>query len=73
MTARARRKVDIESVLKQDGVILDAIRRGVREAMKQYIFAGESMVSWKDGKVVYIPPEELKKILAEEEAEAALA
>lgn len=63
----AKRTVDIDALIAQGKPITDAVRRGAREAMKQYIQAGESMVSWKDGKVVFIPPAELKKMLAEGE------
>ncbi|MDL2274874.1 hypothetical protein LJC22_01960 [Desulfosarcina sp. OttesenSCG-928-G10] len=58
-------KKDIAELLKQDGLVLEAIRKGSREAMKQYIQAGQSMVSWKDGKIEMIPPEELKKMIEE--------
>ncbi len=60
-----KREVDISALWQQGGGVRDAIRRGGLEAMKMYIRAGESMVSWKDGKVVFIPPAELEKMLAE--------
>lgn len=62
-----KREVDIAALFRDDNVILDAVRRAGLDAMRQYINAGKSMVSWKDGKVVHIPPEELKKMLAEAE------
>ena len=55
--------VDIEALISDDSQVMEAIRKGSREAMKQYIRADESMVSWKDGKIVMIPPEELKRML----------
>ncbi len=60
----AKRDIDIGALFRQGDAVRDAVRRAGLEAMKQYIAAGESMVSWKDGKVVHIPPEELKKMLA---------
>ncbi len=60
-----KREVDISALIEQGDVVRDAIRRGGLEAMKMYIRAGESMVSWKDGKVVFMPPAELEKMLAE--------
>jgi hypothetical protein len=63
----AKKDVDIAALFEQGDAVRDAIRRGGLEAMKQYIRAGESMVSWKDGKVIRIPPEELEKMLAEAE------
>lgn len=63
------KEIDIDALIERDDLILDAIRRGGLEAMKRHIQAGVPMVSWKDGGVVHIQPEELKKILAEAEAE----
>jgi hypothetical protein len=63
----AKREVDISALFQQGDTVREAVRRGGLEAMKMYIRAGESMVSWKDGKVVYIPPAELEKMLAEAE------
>lgn len=57
------RQVDIEALIKEETPVTEAIRRGSIEAMKQYVRAGESMVSWQDGKVVMIPPEKLAEML----------
>jgi hypothetical protein len=54
---------DIEALLEQTELITEAIRQGGREAMKQYIQAGQPMISWKDGRIVKIYPRELEKIL----------
>lgn len=62
-----KKDVDISALFEQGDAVRDAIRRGGLEAMKQYIRAGESMVSWNDGKVVRIPPQELERMLAEAE------
>ena len=62
-----KREIDISALFEQGDAVRDAVRRGGLEAMKMYIRAGESMVSWKDGKVVRIPPAELEKMLAEAE------
>ncbi|MDR3077933.1 MAG: hypothetical protein LBV15_04115 [Planctomycetota bacterium] len=58
-----REPVDIEALIKQGEPIKDAIRKGAREAMKRHIAGGVPMVSWKDGKVVEIPVEELARML----------
>ena len=63
----AKKNIDISALFEQGDAVRDAVRRGGLEAMKQYIRAGESMVSWKDGKTVRIPPAELEKMLAEAE------
>lgn len=43
--------------------ILDAMRRGVREALLRHKLAGNPVAVWRDGAVAWIPPEE---ILADE-------
>ena len=60
--------VDIDALIKDGKPVKDAIRRGGIEAMKQYIRAGESMVSWRDGQMVMLSPDELRAMLAQYEA-----
>lgn len=38
----------------------DAVRRAVRHALLMHKQAGNSIASWKDGKVVIIPAEEIE-------------
>lgn len=63
------KSVDIDALIKAGKPVKDAIRRGGIEAMKQYIRAGESMVSWRDGHMVMLSPDELKAMLAQYEAD----
>lgn len=65
--------VDIEALIKAGKPVKDAIRRGGIEAMRQYIRAGESMVSWRDGQMVMLSPEELKVMLARYESDEAVS
>lgn len=62
-----KKNVDISALFEQGDAVREAVRRGGLEAMKLHIRAGVPMVSWKDGKVVHIPPSELEKMLAEAE------
>lgn len=39
--------------------ILDAMEQGVREALRWHKFLGNPIAIWKDGAVVWIPPEEI--------------
>ena len=39
--------------------ILDAITRAVREAVEQHRRAGNPIAIWRDGKVVWLQPEEI--------------
>ncbi len=57
------RNIDIDELIRQEKPVLDAIRRGGIEAMKKHIQAGKPMVSWKNGKIYMIPPDELAEML----------
>jgi hypothetical protein len=39
--------------------ILDAVNRAVTKALRRHKERGESIVIWRDGKVVTVPPEEI--------------
>jgi len=67
--AMSGKKVDIDALFLEKTPITEAIRRGGLEAMKRHIQAGVPMVSYKDGQVIHIQPEELTEMLAAAEAE----
>lgn len=39
--------------------ILDAMREGVREALLRHKMAGNPVAAWRDGRVVWIQPEDI--------------
>ena len=39
--------------------ILDAMREAVSEALARHKFAGNPVAAWKDGRVVWIQPEDI--------------
>jgi hypothetical protein len=39
--------------------ILDAMRRGVHEALIRHQFAGNPVAEWRDGAVIWVQPEQL--------------
>jgi hypothetical protein len=50
----------IEAVDFEDDEQVDrAMRRGVAEALREHKRKGHSVIIWRDGKVVRIPPEEI--------------
>jgi hypothetical protein len=56
----AEREPSMEE-LWEDGRAIDrALREAVREALIRHKKLGESIVIWKDGKVVWVPPEEIE-------------
>ena len=52
--------------------ILEAMKRAVREALVQHKAAGNPIASWRDGRVVWIQPDELLVDPAPEEGSDAL-
>jgi hypothetical protein len=47
----------------------NGVKRGVRAALREHKLLGHSIVIWRDGKVVEIPPEEIPDF--EEETSSA--
>ena len=53
--------------LKDRAAIDRALREGVRAAVLRHQKLGQSIVIWRDGKVVVVPPERIAEELAREE------
>jgi len=49
----------IAELFADEALITAAIRRGVREAVLNHAQAGQAVPTWRDGKVVWIPAEEI--------------
>ena len=45
--------------LRDDRLIARALGRGVREALLRHKLAGNPVAAWRDGRVVWIPPEDI--------------
>jgi hypothetical protein len=71
MVMSGKKDIDIDALIRERTPVTEAIRRGGLAAMKRHIQAGLPMVSYRDGQVVHIPPEELIEMLADAEAEMA--
>jgi hypothetical protein len=56
--ARNPRKSPAERI-KDSALILREMRRAVREALLRHKRLGNPVAVWRDGKVVWIPPEEI--------------
>jgi hypothetical protein len=52
--------VDFDEIFANPAVILAAIERGARDALLQHKRAGTPIAVWRDGQVVWIPPEEIE-------------
>ena len=49
--------------LQDRAAITRAVQRAVREAVLAHARAGHSVAEWRDGKVVWVPPEEILRTL----------
>ena len=54
-----RRTKDIEKLLEDDAVMTAALAKGIRAALRQHKQAGNPIVVWRDGKIVWVPPEDI--------------
>jgi hypothetical protein len=50
---------DLAELLKDRAAIAAAIQRGIREAVLAHARAGQPVATWRDGKVVWVQPEEI--------------
>jgi hypothetical protein len=51
---------DIEALMIEGTAIDQAISEGVRDALLFHKRMGNPIATWRDGKVVWIPPEEIE-------------
>jgi hypothetical protein len=52
-------RADLDRVLADPRLIEAALRRAVRAALERHKRAGNPVATWKDGRVVWIAPEDL--------------
>lgn len=50
---------DVSELMLDDALIDGAVARGVREALLEHKRRGESIVVWRDGRVVVLPPDSI--------------
>lgn len=60
------RQPSIPELLADRSLITAAVRKAVREAVLQHARAGKPVATYRDGKVVWIPPEEILAQLTDE-------
>jgi hypothetical protein len=52
-------KKNIDELFHNGSEIDEALQQAVKEALLQHKRAGNPVVSWKDGKIVWIQPDEI--------------
>jgi hypothetical protein len=58
MSIKAERDRIAEAFADKD-LITEALAKGVRDALLQHKKAGNPVVEWRDGKIVWIQPEDI--------------
>ena len=66
MSETTRNGKSIAEVFADPEFLTAAITRGVRRAVVEHARLGRSVATWKDGKVVLVPPEEILARFANE-------
>ncbi len=56
---KRRRNKTIDAIFKEGTLIDKALRQGVHEALLKHKQAGNPVVVWRDGKMVWLKPEEI--------------
>jgi monomeric isocitrate dehydrogenase len=52
-------KQEIDDIFREGTLIDKALREGVRKALLRHKEAGNPVVVWRDGKIVWLKPEEI--------------
>jgi hypothetical protein len=55
----------LAELLADRALVMEAIRRAVREAVLDHARAGRPVATWENGRVVWIPPEVILARLAD--------
>ncbi len=61
----ARSEKDIDAIIRDGALVGAALTAGVREALVRHVQAGQPVVEWRDGKCVWLGPEEIKQRIKE--------
>ena len=56
---------DVGLIMKEGKLVDAALTAGVREALVRHVQAGLPVVEWRDGKCVWLTPDEIKQRIAE--------
>jgi hypothetical protein len=56
---KEKHKKSIDKIFTEGTLIDKALKQGVQEALLRHKQAGNSIVIWRDGKLVWIKPEEI--------------
>ena len=55
-----KKVVDIGRTIREGTLVDEAIRKAIRDAMLSHKWMGDPVVGWKNGKVVWIPADQIE-------------
>ena len=55
-----KKKVDIGRTIREGTLVDEAIRKATRDALLMHRKLGQPVVGWKDGKVVWVPADQIE-------------
>jgi hypothetical protein len=58
--SKARKTRDIGRIMREGTEVDAALRRAARRAVEQHRRAGQRIVVWRNGRSVWIPPQEIR-------------
>ena len=61
----AKTDKDVSAIMKQGTRVDAALTAGVREALERHRRAGLPVVEWRDGKIFWLTPDEIKQRIEE--------
>lgn len=65
-----RSNKDISALMEEGTQVDAALRRAAREALAAHVRAGLPVVEWRDGKCVWVPPDEIQKQIEKMDSDA---
>jgi len=54
-----KRKKTIDEIFEEGTLIDEALKKGVQDALLRHKQLGKPIVTWKEGKIVWLGPEEI--------------
>ena len=57
---QAEQSKDIAELFREGTLIDAALKKAVAQALRMHKLMGNPVAEWRDGKVVWVPPEEIK-------------
>lgn len=55
-----KKRRDVGRILADGTMVQAALVEGVREALRRHKQAGRPVVEWRDGKIVWVPPQAIR-------------